>query len=233
MCRPGILPPCGIVGAIGWLVYWVMMLVQPSAVLASLVAVIPLTVATRVFAVVRRAPVTLFLIPGIFPLVPGAGIYYTAYAFITGDTAQCAAKGAETLKIAVALAMGKLQWSVIPRKPSNLAPGSALNENRKIIFIKIPLWTATAGGFFCAKGRLRAKCCPNRPEPCSRFRHSLSKKGRDSGEEKIRPFRGVRRAVAHTVDMAVDPVDLVGRRVFCHRPMCGRWSRGWRFYRAI
>ena len=103
---------CGIVGAIGWLVYWAMMLVQPSAVLASLVAVIPLTIATRAFAIVRRAPVTLFLIPGIFPLVPGAGIYYTAYAFITGDTAQCAAKGAETLKIAVALAM---VWKRAPK----------------------------------------------------------------------------------------------------------------------
>ena len=81
---------------------------------------IPLTIATRAFAIVRRAPVTLFLIPGIFPLVPGAGIYYTAYAFITGDTVQCAAKGAETLKIAVALAMGIAVVMSIPLKPSNL-----------------------------------------------------------------------------------------------------------------
>lgn len=111
---------CGTVGAIGWLVYWAMMQMQPSSVLASLVAVIPLTIATRAFAIVRRAPVTLFLIPGIFPLVPGAGIYYTAYAFIAGDTVQCAAKGAETLKIAVALAMGIAVVMSIPLKPSNL-----------------------------------------------------------------------------------------------------------------
>ena len=111
---------CGTVGAIGWLVYWAMMQMQPSSVLASLVAVIPLTIATRAFAIVRCAPVTLFLISGIFPLVPGAGIYYTAYAFITGDTVQCAAKGAETLKIAVALAMGIAVVMSIPLKPSNL-----------------------------------------------------------------------------------------------------------------
>ena len=111
---------CGTVGAIGWLVYWAMMQMQPSSVLASLVAVIPLSIATRAFAIVRCAPVTLFLIPGIFPLVPGAGIYYTAYAFITGDTVQCAAKGAETLKIAVALAMGIAVVMSIPHKPSNL-----------------------------------------------------------------------------------------------------------------
>ncbi len=111
---------CGTVGAIGWLVYWALMQMQPRSGLASLVAVIPLTIATRAFAIVRRAPVTLFLIPGIFPLVPGAGIYYTAYAFITGDTVQCAAKGAETLKIAVALAMGIAVVMSIPLKPSNL-----------------------------------------------------------------------------------------------------------------
>ena len=117
---------CGTVGAIGWLVYWAMMQMQPSSVLASLVAVIPLTIATRAFAIVRRAPVTLFLIPGIFPLVPGAGIYYTAYAFITGDTAQCAAKGAETLKIAVALALGVAVVVAIP-----LRWGAGASSRRK------------------------------------------------------------------------------------------------------
>lgn len=107
---------CGVVGAIGWIVYWAMMRIQPSPVVASLLAVIPLTIATRVFAVIRHAPVTLFLIPGIFPLVPGAGIYYTAYAFITGDSAQCALKGAETLKVAAALAMGMAMVISIPIK---------------------------------------------------------------------------------------------------------------------
>lgn len=105
---------CGLVGATGWLVYWGMMLAQPSPVVASLIAVIPLAVLTRVFSVVRKAPVTLFLIPGIFPLVPGAGIYYTVYAFITSDTAATAAKGAETLKIAVALAAGIAAVMSIP-----------------------------------------------------------------------------------------------------------------------
>ena len=41
---------------------------------ASLVAVIPLAIPTRVFAVVRGAPVTLFLIPGFFPRCRAASI---------------------------------------------------------------------------------------------------------------------------------------------------------------
>ena len=39
------------------------------------------------FAIVIKMPVTVFLLSGIFPLVPGAGIYYTAYYFIQGNNA--------------------------------------------------------------------------------------------------------------------------------------------------
>ena len=48
---------CGIAGMTGWLFYWSMMQAQQSPVAASLVAVIPLAVLTRVFAVARKAPV--------------------------------------------------------------------------------------------------------------------------------------------------------------------------------
>ena len=44
--------------------------------------------------------------PGIFPLVPGAGIYYTAYYFLRDDRTLFLNKGVETLKIALALALG-------------------------------------------------------------------------------------------------------------------------------
>jgi len=97
---------CACVGAVAWLCYSLLLVVQPSTVVATLVATLPLTLLARVFSIVRKAPVTVFLLCGIFPLVPGAGIYYTAYYFIHGDTAAFAAKGAETLKIAGALAIG-------------------------------------------------------------------------------------------------------------------------------
>ena len=49
---------------------------------------------------------TIFLLPGIFPLVPGAGIYYTAYYFLQGEQELFASKGGETFKVALALALG-------------------------------------------------------------------------------------------------------------------------------
>ena len=77
-----------------------------DAAAASLIAVIPLTLVSRLFAILLKTPVTVFLLPGIFPLVPGAGIYYTAYYFIQSNNALALSNGISTFKTAVALATG-------------------------------------------------------------------------------------------------------------------------------
>ena len=97
---------CGFTGAVGWLVYVVCVHFGLDVATASFFATLALAWFARVFAFWRKAPVTVFLITGIFPLVPGAGIYYTAYYFLRNDRALCTSKGIETLKVAVALALG-------------------------------------------------------------------------------------------------------------------------------
>lgn len=96
----------GFTGGAGWLVYLVATDMGCGAVAASFLATIALTWLSRVFSFQRKAPVTVFLICGIFPLVPGAGIYYTGYNFFMGSNAQALDKGLETIKIAVAIALG-------------------------------------------------------------------------------------------------------------------------------
>ena len=105
-CPKRTLPCCGLVGAMGWLIYEAAVLCGMESFAACLLAVIPLTLLARLFAVTLRAPVTIFLLSGIFPLVPGAGIYYTAYYFIRGNNVLALANGISTFKIAVALAVG-------------------------------------------------------------------------------------------------------------------------------
>ena len=97
---------CAATGAVGWLTYELAVMLGAGAVTANLLAVIPLTLLARLFAIGLKAPVTVFLLCGIFPLVPGAGIYYTAYYFIQNDNVQMAASAADTVKIAAALAIG-------------------------------------------------------------------------------------------------------------------------------
>lgn len=105
-CPRRCLPYCALVGAVGWLWYELLTLLGADAATASLLAVIPLTILTRVFAITQKTPVTVFLLTGIFPLVPGAGIYYTAYYFLQGEQELFARKGGETFKVALALALG-------------------------------------------------------------------------------------------------------------------------------
>lgn len=106
---------CGVVGAVGWVTYLLCHDVAGfSPATSTLIAVLPLTALCRVFAIRFRAPVTLFLLCGIFPLVPGAGIYYTAYYFLQDQGELCAERGFETLKIALAIAFGIALVSAIP-----------------------------------------------------------------------------------------------------------------------
>ena len=105
-CPRKTLPFCALVGAVGWLVYEIAVLCGLEPFAASLLAVIPLTLLARICAIFLKTPVTIFLLNGIFPLVPGAGIYYTAYYFIQGDNALALSNGISTFKIAVALAIG-------------------------------------------------------------------------------------------------------------------------------
>ena len=107
--------PCGLTGIVGWVVYWLAVQGGISVVAASFCGTLGLALLSRVLAVVRRCPVTVFLTGGIFPLVPGAGIYYTVYAFITGDNAAAVFKGVETLKIAGVIALGIVLVLALPK----------------------------------------------------------------------------------------------------------------------
>ena len=97
---------CAAVGGVGWLVYLLAMALGAGCVSATLAASVPLALLSRWYAVKARAPATVFLLCGIFPLVPGAGIYYTAYYFVSGQMALFSAKLAEVIKVALALSVG-------------------------------------------------------------------------------------------------------------------------------
>lgn len=118
--------PCGITGAAGWLCYLIVFEIYPSPVMASLMATMVLTWMSMYLAVYRSKPASVFLICGIFPLVPGAGIYYTAYHLIMGNNDLSVNEGIKTIKIAAAIALGIMMSSLIPysffRQLSKITP---------------------------------------------------------------------------------------------------------------
>lgn len=106
---------CGLTGAIAWTVYYALTRNDINIILATLVAAFALTVFARFLAVSRKNPVTVYILPGIFPLVPGAGIYYTAYYLFMGNTEMSGVKGLETLELAGAIVFGIIFGFGIPQ----------------------------------------------------------------------------------------------------------------------
>ena len=97
---------CGLTGAIGWIVYLICLQFDTGTVIANMIATLALTVFSRMVAALRKNPVTVYLIAGIFPLVPGAGIYYTSYYFIMNNMSEFSRYGMETIKVAGAIVLG-------------------------------------------------------------------------------------------------------------------------------
>lgn len=105
----------GLTGGIGW-VFYRAFLPNLGSTIATFIAVLVLTLFSRIFAVIRQAPVTVFLVSGIFPLVPGVGIYYTSYHFMMENTFLASDFGMETLRIAIAIALGIMFILSLPQK---------------------------------------------------------------------------------------------------------------------
>lgn len=96
---------CGITGMAGWVLYCALM-PATGPVLATFLGTILVVLLSRIFAVWRKCPITVFLISGIFPLVPGVSVYYTAYYFVTNCFSLATEKGVMALKLAFAIVLG-------------------------------------------------------------------------------------------------------------------------------
>ena len=98
----------GLVGMAGWAVYLLCSVWTSafSVVGAAFAAALVITVLSHLLAVLMRAPVTVFLICGIIPLVPGGGIFWTAYYLVSNQLSLAAATGFTALKVTIAIAAG-------------------------------------------------------------------------------------------------------------------------------
>ena len=106
---------CGISGTIGWMVYCVLRDFGFSNLVINFTATVVLTLFSWHMSMHRRMPVSVYLIPGIFPLVPGSGIYYTAYYFFMGFRGMATAKFVSTMEAAGAITVGIMLGSYLIR----------------------------------------------------------------------------------------------------------------------
>ncbi|MCT4507550.1 MAG: threonine/serine exporter family protein [Tepidibacter sp.] len=93
-------------GSIGWTLYTYLNSITNSASLSSFIAATVIGLLGELFARINRKPVTVFIIPGIVPLVPGYGMYLTMLDIINNDFYSAAKTGSDTIFIAGSIAIG-------------------------------------------------------------------------------------------------------------------------------
>ena len=96
----------GTVSAVGWFVYLLSQQLGTDEVMATFLSAAAISIVSHIYARVFRAPVTVFLVAGILPTVPGAGMYRIAASFIAGDSGMAAQHLITTLELAGVIAMG-------------------------------------------------------------------------------------------------------------------------------
>ncbi len=106
---------CGAVGGIGWFVYLVTFRESEDIVFASFVAAVVISIISHVLSKALKNPVTIYQIGGIFPLVPGAGLYKTLYFIVRDDYTQATYYLYQTLQIAGGIAVGMVLIASINR----------------------------------------------------------------------------------------------------------------------
>lgn len=121
---------CGFVGAMGFLCYSLCDNIFTNT-FSTFVATLLVVLFSRVLTVAQKCPITIFLVSGIFPLVPGASVYNTAYYFVLNNLDEAVVWGINSLKSAFAIVMGIVFIVAIPRNVFNPKYWKVRRDNKK------------------------------------------------------------------------------------------------------
>ncbi|QUH21657.1 threonine/serine exporter family protein [Alkaliphilus sp. B6464] len=94
----------GFVGGLSWVIYIFTKNLSGSIVGATFVASLVIAIIGEIFAIIDKNPITVYIIPGIIPLVPGFGLYNTMRSIVDRRFDLAANHGTEALLISVSIA---------------------------------------------------------------------------------------------------------------------------------
>ena len=111
---PGMLL-CALGGVLAWAVYRLSLYLGASDIAAYFFSCGTAAVYSEVMARIRKYPAIGYLLISIFPLLPGAGVYYTMNFAVRGEMEKFAEQGMHTISIAGIMAVAILLVSTIVR----------------------------------------------------------------------------------------------------------------------
>lgn len=108
---------CGIIGGVGWVVYLVAIrLLCTNVPVAAVMSSFSICVMSRFAAVSSKSPATIFLLCGLFPLVPGAGIFWCTYYLTTSQLSLGLTAGCNAIQVAISIVLGIVLAMELPQR---------------------------------------------------------------------------------------------------------------------
>ena len=105
-----------IVATIGWVAYLALFrftVLGPA--ISTFVATVIVASLARVFAAWFRTPSTIYLIPGVFPMIPGGGIFWTTFFLVSSRLGLALHAGMLALEVTAAIVLGIVLVSALPK----------------------------------------------------------------------------------------------------------------------
>ena len=116
--------------ALGWLAYLLFSFLN-NDIFQYFLATVLVSSYAELMARIHKAPVTVYLIVGIIPMVPGGGIYYAMEYCLRGDMDHFLSSGLHTFGIAGGIAVGILLVSSLVRLFHSIRGGGTPGHYQK------------------------------------------------------------------------------------------------------
>lgn len=110
---------CALGGFLSWAVYCISMELGSTDIVAYFWSALFASVYSEIMARIRKYPAISYLVVSIFPMIPGAGVYYTMNHAVRGQMDLFADKGMHTAAVAGIIAVGILLGSTVFRMYSD------------------------------------------------------------------------------------------------------------------
>ncbi|MBO4605129.1 MAG: threonine/serine exporter family protein [Bacteroidales bacterium] len=106
-----------LVAMVGWVAYLVLFrftVLGPA--ISTFAATVIVASLARAFASWFKTPSTVYLIPGVFPMIPGGGIFWTTFFLVSSRLSLALHAGMLALEVTAAIVLGIVLVSALPKK---------------------------------------------------------------------------------------------------------------------
>ena len=125
------LPAAGVGGIMAWGCYLLLMHYTGNELVSNMTASFIICIWAEIMARIMKAPVNVFMITGLIPLIPGAGLYYTMLSLINRDWPEMIVRAKSTGIAMLGIAIGIVAESVIFLYIRDLSGEIAKNTEKK------------------------------------------------------------------------------------------------------